>query len=593
MSYDKWTSLPHMFFDKSQSGNQKPFLWEKTTGVYEYLSWSDVAHAVESLANGLRAAGINRGDRIMLISENRPEWVIADLAIMSAGAITVPAYTTNQIKDHKHILHDSYAKAAFISTQELAKQFLPAAKTSDSLEFLVTMEGINIGDFNKLTLTWQGIQDLGKKTENKTKDLLKDLTKNDLACIIYTSGTGGSPKGVMLSHGSIMANCMGAKNVLDQLGVENEIFLSFLPLSHAYEHTAGLYFPISISAEIYFAEGIEKLATNLKEARPTLMISVPRLYDVMRSRILQAMAKQGSVKRILFHASLRLGTINYETPEKLNLLDKIFNKLLDILVRKKIKERFGGRLKAMISGGAPLNIEVGNFFTALGVRLLQGYGQTEAAPVISCNRPNNLDLSTVGAALEGVSVKISSDGEILVAGDLVMKGYWNDEKLTSQTIRNGWLHTGDIGQLDNQNRIKITDRKKDIIVLSGGDNISPQRVEGVLTLQSEIAQAMIYGDKKPHLVALIVPDQDFVNRWKELHKNNAQEDELNKNKQFLKAMSSVVDNANLQLSGIERIKRFIITFNEFSVENELMTPTLKVRRHKINEIYEHSLNNLY
>lgn len=593
MSYDKWTSLPHMFFDKSQSGNQKPFLWEKTTGVYEYLSWSDVAHAVESLANGLRAAGINRGDRIMLISENRPEWVIADLAIMSAGAITVPAYTTNQIKDHKHILHDSYAKAAFISTQELAKQFLPAAKTSDSLEFLVTMEGINIGDFNKLTLTWQGIQDLGKKTENKTKDLLKDLTKNDLACIIYTSGTGGSPKGVMLSHGSIMANCMGAKNVLDQLGVENEIFLSFLPLSHAYEHTAGLYFPISISAEIYFAEGIEKLATNLKEARPTLMISVPRLYDVMRNRILQAMAKQGPVKRILFHASLKLGTINYETPERLNLFDKIFNKLLDILVRKKIKERFGGRLKAMISGGAPLNIEVGNFFTALGVRLLQGYGQTEAAPVISCNRPNNLDLSTVGAALEGVSVKISSDGEILVAGDLVMKGYWNDEKLTSQTIRNGWLHTGDIGQLDNQNRIKITDRKKDIIVLSGGDNISPQRVEGVLTLQSEIAQAMIYGDKKPHLVALIVPDQDFVNRWKELHKNNAQEDELNKNKQFLKAMSSVVDNANLQLSGIERIKRFIITFNEFSVENELMTPTLKVRRHKINEIYEHSLNNLY
>ena len=593
MSYDKWTSLPHMFFDKSQSGNQKPFLWEKTTGVYEYLSWSDVAHAVESLANGLRAAGINRGDRIMLISENRPEWVIADLAIMSAGAITVPAYTTNQIKDHKHILHDSYAKAAFISTQELAKQFLPAAKTSDSLEFLVTMEGINIGDFNKLTLTWQGIQDLGKKTENKTKDLLKDLTKNDLACIIYTSGTGGSPKGVMLSHGSIMANCMGAKNVLDQLGVENEIFLSFLPLSHAYEHTAGLYFPISISAEIYFAEGIEKLATNLKEARPTLMISVPRLYDVMRNRILQAMAKQGPVKRILFHASLKLGTINYETPERLNLFDKIFNKLLDILVRKKIKERFGGRLKAMISGGAPLNIEVGNFFTALGVRLLQGYGQTEAAPVISCNRPNNLDLSTVGAALEGVSVKISSDGEILVAGDLVMKGYWNDEKLTSQTIRNGWLHTGDIGQLDNQNRIKITDRKKDIIVLSGGDNISPQRVEGVLTLQSEIAQAMIYGDKKPHLVALIVPDQDFVNRWKESHKNNAQEDELNKNKQFLKAMSSVVDNANLQLSGIERIKRFIITFNEFSVENELMTPTLKVRRHKINEIYEHSLNNLY
>ena len=593
MSYDKWTSLPHMFFDKSQSGNQKPFLWEKTTGVYEYLSWSDVAHAVESLANGLRAAGINRGDRIMLISENRPEWVIADLAIMSAGAITVPAYTTNQIKDHKHILHDSYAKAAFISTQELAKQFLPAAKTSDSLEFLVTMEGINIGDFNKLTLTWQGIQDLGKKTENKTKYLLKDLTKNDLACIIYTSGTGGSPKGVMLSHGSIIANCMGAKNVLDQLGVENEIFLSFLPLSHAFEHTAGLYFPISISAEIYFAEGIEKLATNLKEARPTLMISVPRLYDVMRNRILQAMAKQGPVKRILFHASLKLGTINYETPERLNLFDKIFNKLLDILVRKKIKERFGGRLKAMISGGAPLNIEVGNFFTALGVRLLQGYGQTEAAPVISCNRPNNLDLSTVGAALEGVSVKISSDGEILVAGDLVMKGYWNDEKLTSQTIRNGWLHTGDIGQLDNQNRIKITDRKKDIIVLSGGDNISPQRVEGVLTLQSEIAQAMIYGDKKPHLVALIVPDQDFVNRWKELHKNNAQEDELNKNKQFLKAMSSVVDNANLQLSGIERIKRFIITFNEFSVENELMTPTLKVRRHKINEIYEHSLNNLY
>ncbi len=591
MTYETWTSLPDMFFDTAKKNSEKPFLWSKIDGIYQSLAWKDIAAQVEQLANGLQIAGIQAGDRVVLVSENRPEWVIADLAIMSTGAITVPAYTTNQIKDHQHILNDSGAKAVFVSTQQLASQLIPAAEKCGNLEFIISIENLNNNDSTKSIYSWNQILDLGKKDSQNIEKLISNHNRDDVACIIYTSGTGGQPKGVMLSHHSIISNCKGARSILEELGVHDEIFLSFLPLSHAYEHTAGLYFPVSISAEIYFSEGIEKLATNLIEVKPTLMISVPRLYEVMYAKILQAVRKEGGIKEYLFSSAVKIGSLNYENPNNLNLPNKVTNQLLNLLVRKKIKARFGGRLKAMISGGAPLNFEVGIFFTALGVRLLQGYGQTEAAPVISCNRPNSIDLNTVGSALDGVKIKIADDGEILVSGPLVMKGYWNDADSTSLTIREGWLHTGDVGHLDSQNRIKITDRKKDIIVLSGGDNVSPQRVEGVLTLQPVIAQAMVVGDKKPHLVALLVPDQDFVNQWKK--SKNVVIKELDKNNEFLKIISDAVEDANNQLSRIERIKGFIITFDEFSVQNELMTPTLKVRRHKVSEIYQESLNSLY
>ena len=376
------------------------------------------------------------------------------------------------------------------------------------------------------------------------------------------------------------------------MGLGDEVFLSFLPLSHAYEHTAGLYFPISIKAQIYYAESIETLAVNLVEARPTIIVSVPRLYEVMHRRIVLGLKHQSALKQSLFAKAVALGRKEYEKPGSLGLVQGALNRVLERLVRDKVRARFGGRLKAMISGGAPLNPEVGIFFTVLGVRLLQGYGQTEAAPVISCNPPYKVKLHTVGPALERVEVKIAEDGEILTRGDGLMNGYWNDETSSSAVLREGWLHTGDIGHLDADGYIQITDRKKDIIVLSGGDNLSPQRVEGTLTLQPEIGQAMVYGDKHAHVVALLVPDEEFLRDWKG-GTGGGDLAALAGDSDFMKVLGAAVERANADLSPTERVKRHILAETAFTADNEMMTPTLKVRRHKVLEIYREALEALY
>src|SRR5262249_6172775 len=292
-----------------------------------------------------------------------------------------------------------------------------------------------------------------------------------------------------------------------------EVFLSFLPLSHSYEHTAGQFLPIALGAEIYYAEGVETLAANMIEVKPTIMTAVPRLYETLHQRIQRSMAKMSGLRKWLFLKAVELGRKVYEMPGSLSLRERLINIVCDLTVRRRFRARFGGRLKAMVSGGAALNYEVGVFFLALGVRLLQGYGQTEASPVISANPPSRVKLKTVGPALNGVEVKIAEDGEILVRGECVMKGYWRDPEATAKTIRDGWLYTGDIGILDEDGYIVITDRKKDIIVFSGGDNVSPARVKGFLTLQPEISQAMVHGDGRPNLVALIVPDPEFLREW--------------------------------------------------------------------------------
>jgi long-chain acyl-CoA synthetase len=321
-------------------------------------------------------------------------------------------------------------------------------------------------------LDWAQALALG--AESSMVDHGSTLGRDDLACFIYTSGTGGQPKGVMLSHGNIMANIRGVWALLERIGMGEEVFLSFLPLSHAYEHTAGQFLPIALGAQIYYAEGVETLTTNMLEARPTIMTCVPRLYEVLRHKIVAAIERQNGIQARLFHLAVDLGRRRYRDgrlPLPLALVDR----LLDPLVRAQVKARFGGRLKALISGGAPLNVDIGLFFTALGLPVLQGYGQTEAAPVVSVNLPDRPKLDTVGPPLDGVEVKIAEDGEILIRGDLVMRGYWKDEEATAQVLRDGWLHTGDIGEIDADGYIKITDRKKDIIVNSGGDNIAPAR----------------------------------------------------------------------------------------------------------------------
>ena len=595
MSFETWPSLPGMFFDQAARHPDRPFLWAKQGDAYAAQSFGEVAAAVRALARSLAALGIEPGERVALVSENRPEWAIADLAIMTAGAITVPTYTTNTSRDHRHILTDCTASAVVVSNAALARRLVPAFGECPSVRFVVMIEPVEPGGLIAVPIhRWDRLIEDGRGLDDAAINArLAAVTRQDTACLIYTSGTGGSPKGVMQRHEAIMHNCMGAHHLLSQLGLGDEVFLSFLPLSHSYEHTCGLYFPIAIAAQIYYAEGVETLAANLQEARPTILVAVPRLFEVMRERILRATRNKGGLRAKLFELTLRLGAKAYAEPERMSLLERLGNRLMGLLVRRKAAERFGGRLKAMISGGAPLNPEVGLFFTALGLRLLPGYGQTEAGPVVSCNPPFGAKLGAVGPPFKDVEVRIAEDGEILVRGPLVMSGYWGDPAASRIALRDGWLHTGDIGRIDADGHLHITDRKRDIIVLSGGDNVSPQRVEGILMLQQEIGQAMAFGDHHSYVVALLVPDETFMQAWAAAHGKRATLAALAGEPAFREAMTAAVERANRDLSSIERIKRFALADEPFSVDNGQMTPTLKVRRHKVLKVYRERLKALY
>jgi long-chain acyl-CoA synthetase len=566
-------------------------LWAKRDGRWQSWSWARVDAESAALARWLAARGIEPGDRVVLVAENRPEWAIADLAILRAGGITVPAYTTNTPADHAYILNHSEAKAVICSTPGLARRVLPAVAEAPAVVSLLFIEPMTPALPRPLAIAhWD--EALAQAAALPACERSEQLSKEDIACFIYTSGTSGRPKGVMLSHGNIMANVGGAIRLLERVGLGEEVFLSFLPLSHAYEHTAGLFFPLAIGAQIYYAEGIENLANNFVETRPTIVTCVPRLFEVMRDRILRQVNRSGGLRAKLFHAAVALGARRYEQkhlPPHLALADW----LLERLVRRRIGERFGGRLKALVSGGAPLNYEVGLFFVGLGLPLLQGYGQTEASPVISCNPPGACRIETVGPPLEGVEVMIAADGEILVRGPNVMKGYWKDEVATARTLRDGWLHTGDIGALDPDGYLRITDRKKDIIVSSGGDNIAPQRVEGALVAEPEIAQAVVYGDQRPYIVALIVPDPAFVEEFAKTHGRPADARMLAEDPEFRAAIGRAVERANARLSTIERVRRFAVLAEPLTIDSGLLTPTLKVRRPLVVRKYRELLDTLY
>lgn len=592
--YQAATSLPAMFFDQAATQADKPFLWARRDGGYHPLTWRQVETAVKDLARGLRGLGLRHGERVVLLAENRPEWLIADLAIMAAGGITVPAYTTNTTNDHKHILADSGARGVIVSTRALAKTLIPAAVDASDCRWIIGIENPKQAQSSPVDVhLWSDILANGAAMPDDVGETVAQIARADTACLIYTSGTGGVPKGVMLSHGAIISNCMGAKTLLSQIGLGQDVFLSFLPLSHAYEHMAGQFFPISIGAEIYYATGIDKLTANLLEARPTIMTAVPRLYETMYQRIVSAVEKQGGHKKKLFELALRLGRKRLLDPHGLNLWERALDLVVERLVRSRMRERFGGRLKVMVSGGAALNPDIGIFFTALGLRVLQGYGQTEAAPVISFNPPNKVKMHTVGPPFEGVDVKIAVDGEILVRGELVMQGYWRNEEATAAALKDGWLHTGDIGRIDEDGYLQITDRKKDIIVLSGGDNVSPARIESLLTLQPEIQQAMVHGDKHAHLVAILVPGDEFLTAFASQKRKPADLAILCTDPDLHAALSGVVDRVNRDLSSFERIRRFTIADSIFTIDNKMMTPSMKIRRHMIFEIHGKSLEELY
>ena len=592
-TFETFPNLVTMFFARARENGDAPFLWHKSGGVWLSRSWAQTAREVASLAAALKKIGLKRGDRVMLVSENRPEWCIADLAIMAAGCVTVPTYVTNTERDHAHILGDSGAKAAIVSTAKLARTLLPAVIRSTHCKTMIGVEDIRVGQSGDIVLHDWAALIAAETPDVEAATAAADFARSDLACLIYTSGTGGAPRGVQQHHGAILHNVAGCIDIVsNDYGWDDEIFLSFLPLSHAYEHSGGQFLPIGLGGQIYYAEGLEKLAANIEEVRPTLMVVVPRLFEVLRARIVKTIEKQGGLGPKLLQRALSLGA------KDLGKGVPFWDKPVDFFIRKtlrpKVQAKFGGRIKALVSGGAPLNPEIGVFFHALGLTLLQGYGQTETGPVISCNRPKaGLKMDTVGPPMKDTEVRIAGDGEILVRGELVMHGYWNNEAETARVLVDGWLHTGDVGHIDDKGRIVITDRKKDLIVNDKGDNVSPQKVEGMLTLQPEIIQAMVVGDKRPHLVGLIVPDPEWLMDWAIANDEKPDCATLCGDPAVQRAVMAAVDRVNAELSVTEKVRRVCLTADAFTVENEMLTPSMKIRRHKIREVYGERLDSLY
>jgi long-chain acyl-CoA synthetase len=602
--YDEWQSLPAMFIDQAERLADRPLLIWKSDGVWREQSWREAATAIGKAAAGLRSLGVGHGDRVVIVSENRPEWLIADFAIMLLGAITVPAYTTSTTADHLHTLRDSGARTVLVSSAALMRKVLPAALQLPDIRAVVsfnedaagTAPGAASPPDGPEMLHWSGLLERGG-TGLPVEPALEALRRDDVACLIYTSGTGGTPKGVMLTHGNILANCQGALELILDIGLGDETFLSFLPLAHAYEHTCGQMFALTLGARIAYAESVEKLAGNLGEVKPTITTAVPRLYEVLEQRIRREAERPGGWRRDLFRRTLELGVLRYHRGGRLGLWDSLQDKVLDRLVRARIRDRFGGRLKAFISGGAALTPETALFFQSLGIRILQGYGQTEASPLISCNRPSHIRHDTVGPPVRGVEIRIGDygegEGEILVRSPSVMKGYWGDADATERTVVDGWLHTGDVGHLTPDGALVLTDRKKDLIVTSGGDNVAPQRVENLLALEPAIGQVLVAGDGRPFLVALIVPDAQLAREWAKRHGKSSSLEDLVGNPDFTKHIGEAVDRVNRGMSGIERIRKFALTAEPFSIENGQLTPTLKIRRHEIRKRYCEVLDQLY
>ena len=558
MDISKLNSLVELYFKKTEEvEGKRPFLkWLKPDK--RTYNWEDVTERIYKLTAKIKSL-IKQGDRCLILSENRPYWLMTDIAIMNAGGISVPIFTTYSANDYEYILNDCKPSLIFVSNQD---QFNKIKKFINSdVKKIISFEKI---DTDSLLIKEILDEEINEKIVNK------DLKRNMPACIIYTSGTSGNPKGVVLSHGGILSNCEGAVELLEILTKKKDpVFLTWLPLSHSYEHTVQ-FIQIIVGAKVFYAESLEKLISNMGVAKPTIMTAVPRFYQNLFTKINMNFEKQSGLKRKLINHTLNLGK-KILKKEELKLSEKIINSLCENLVRKKIRNQFGGNLQAFVSGGGALDQNIGEFLNAVGLPTLQGYGLTEASPVVSCNLPDLVKVESVGPPFRTNKVKIAEDGEILIKGENVMLGYWNLEEETKKVIKDGWLHTGDIGELDNNNFLKITDRKKDIIVNLGGDNISPSKVENILCLNENIKQSLVYGDKKNYLVALIVSEK-----------------EINKEK-----IKLIIENLNKSLTSIEKIKKFVLIHEEFTIDNGMLTPTLKLKRKEIIKNYKQQLENLY
>ena len=549
---DSAQSLPALMLGLAVADPGRGLFTYWRDGAWRSMRRGDFAQAVADAAAGLRALGVMPGDRVLLVSENRPEFLVADTAIMAIGAVTVPTYVSNTVADHAHILRDSGARAAIASTPALAARLREAGE----LDLLLCLDGPAEG----AALAWSAIAVPGADAAMLMAEV-EQIPEGRLACLIYTSGTGGAPKGVMLPHRALLSNCRAVHTLLRQMQLPRAArYLSFLPLSHSYEHTVGGFLMPSFGLETVFSRGADKLLADFAEHRPQLVTAVPRLFEVLKERIEAQLAKDKPWKQGLFRHAVALGLRRLDGPP-LSWLERAQDAVLDRLVRAKVRARFGGELAAMVSGGARLDPDLSGFFIALGVPIIQGYGQTEAGPVISCNVPWDNDRRSVGRPMPGVEARIAEDGELLVRGPLMMDGYWNNPDATAATIRDGWLHTGDVAELRG-GRLFITDRKRDFLKLKGGDMVAPAKIEALLAAEPAIAQAVVGGEGLAGVVALIIAAEGRAGE-----------------------VEAAVKRVNARLSSIERIRRHAALDEPFSVENGLLTPTMKVRRRLVLERY--------
>ena len=567
MEINRVNNLLELFYNQYQTQDKTSVFLQPLKEDEKKYSWEDVYLNIIKLSEEI-SKYIKKGDRCLLISENRPEWMISDLSIMLSGGITVPAYTTYTERDYEYIIDDCSPTVLIISdkTQYLKiKNIIPEKKFIKKIIFFDVIEEFN----QELHIN------INQIFENKNFSLINfselKIQRKDVACIIYTSGTQGNPKGVVLSHGGILNNCEGALGLLKEFVSKKPKFLTWLPLSHSYEHTVQ-FVQIVVGAQVFYAESIEKLIKNMGNCSPEIMTAVPRFYQNLHQKINTNFSKATGIKKFLINQTIKLGNKKLNRVQ-FSLIESLINFVCDLLVRKKIKEQFGGNLKAFISGGGALDKEVGCFLNAIGLPTLQGYGLTETSPVVSCNSINEIRVETVGKPFRGNLVKIANDGEILVKGENVMLGYWNNEEETNKVLKNGWLSTGDIGEFDGE-FLKITDRKKDIIITPGGDNISPIKIESDLNKSNYIEQSLVYGDNKPYLVCLIVLSSEYKNIKNE-------------------EIKIEIEKINKNLSKIEKIKKFFVIKNQFTIENNMMTPTLKLKRYKIIKTYQNELEKLF
>ena len=570
MNLNEFNSLIDLYFYQAKKQNpQSIFLEWLNPQNKKRFTWSETSSNIYKLAKIIKE-NIVDGDRCLLVSENRPEWLISDIAVMLANGVTVPAYTTYTENDYRYLIEDCQPSVIIVSNNEMHDKLKNIIEEKNFIKRVITFEKISSKNYKNKYLDFNSIIESNLSESDKIKNL--NLKRTSPACIIYTSGTGGNPKGVILSHGGILNNLEGACEIMRPLINKTPIFLTWLPLSHSYEHTVQ-FAQIAVGAKVFYAEKIEKLLDNISEAKPTIMTAVPRFYQNLYNKINMNMKKQTGLKAKLIKATIFLGKKEL-LKQKMSLSEKLLNFIVNVLVRKKVKKQFGGNLRAFVSGGGALDKEIGEFLNAIGLPTLQGYGLTETSPVVSCNPIQKIKVETVGPPFKGNEVKIAEDGEILVKGENVMLGYWNKKEDTEKVIKDGWLHTGDIGTINPEDGyLKITDRKKDIIVSAGGDNISPAKIENLLLNFPEIDQCMVYGNAKNYLVALIVPNKEFKSQKEKI--------------------SEIINKTNENLTLVEKVKKFYLINENFSFENGLLTPTMKVKRNKVIKKYKNILENFY